>query len=113
MQPYLLDKESGEGRCKLSQRELGEKLGMHQTTVGKYLRLLKEAGYIKEEKKLNVLTGQVEIMRTYDLTALEQARLWKAAVENAIIENAEATADLARRVAALEKRNAETEGKIA
>lgn len=102
IQQFLYGKDSGVGRCTLSNSTLSEKLGISKLSVKKYNTYLIEHGFLEEEttsKKDE--SGFPVIQKNFDLTSLQQAELWARAVTQQVIQNTSDIEDMKKELAEL------------
>lgn len=111
IQQFLYGKETGTGRCSLSNAELARRTGWSIASIKRYNTVLIEKGYLEED----VLDDQRDqaglpiIQKSFNLTGLHQAALWVKAVTKQVAQNTDdieaikaENAEMRRRLAKLE-----------
>lgn len=111
IQQYLYGKETGVGKCSMSNAEISRRTGWSSYLVKKNNTWLIDHGYLEEETALKKdEAGFPVITKHFNLTSLNQAALWVKAVTEQLATNTEDieelkrdNEDLRKRIAALEK----------
>lgn len=88
IQQFLYGKETGVGRCSLSNSEIARKLGISMASVKKYNTYLIENEYLAEETCDKTDEGGLPIIqKNFNLEGLNQAALWVKAVTEQVTKN--------------------------
>lgn len=88
IQQFLYGKETGVGRCSLSNSEIARKLGISIASVKKYNTYLIENEYLAEETCDKTDEGGLPIIqKNFNLEGLNQAALWVKAVTEQVTKN--------------------------
>ena len=97
IQQYLYGKDTGIGKCALSNAELARRTGWTTISIKKYNTILIEKNLLEEEETTQKdEAGFPIIQKCFDLQGLNQAILWMKKIDAAVV-------DLQDRVAAIEK----------
>lgn len=105
IQQWLVDKETGVGKCYYSNAEIAKKTGRDIKSVKKYNTELIKKGYLQEAPMENQRDayGLPVIQKSFNLEDLNQAQLWVKAVNQSMQQTTENT----DRIAVLEQQVAE------
>lgn len=114
IQQYLYGKETGKGRCSLSNLELSRRTGWSNYLIKKCNTFLIEHGYLDEEVSPSKKdeAGLPVITRVFNLTGLNQAALWVKAVTEQVQANTNDIEDLKQSNEELKQSNEELRREI-
>ena len=101
IQQYLYGKDTGIGKCALSNAELARRTGWTTMSIKKYNTILIEKNLLEEEETTQKdEAGFPVIQKRFDLQGFNQAVLWVKQVNEALIDHED-------RIAALERKFSE------
>lgn len=114
IQQFLYGKDTGRGKCSLSNAELSRRTGWTVASVKKYNTILIEKNLLEEEvSSANDEAGFPIIIKRFDLTGLNQAELWAKQVTAAVIKHEEDIQQLKNEIEELRSDRQEDKRKIA
>lgn len=89
IQQYLYGKDTGVGKCSLSNAELARRTGWTSISIKKYNTILIERGLLEEESSCANTdeAGFPLIIKSFDLQGLNQAHLWAKKVTAAVMKH--------------------------
>lgn len=101
IQQYLYGKDTGIGKCALSNAELARRTGWTTISIKKYNTILIEKNLLEEEETTQKdEAGFPIIQKRFDLQGFNQAVLWVKQVNEAIINHEDRIAALERKLGA-------------
>lgn len=99
IQQYLYGKDTGIGKCALSNAELARRTGWTTISIKKYNTILIEKNLLEEEETTQKdEAGFPVIQKRFDLQGFNQAVLWAKQVNEAIINHEDRIAALERKL---------------
>lgn len=99
IQQYLYGKDTGIGKCALSNAELARRTGWTTISIKKYNTILIEKNLLEEEETTQKdEAGFPIIQKRFDLQGFNQAVLWVKQVNEAIIDHEDRIAALERKL---------------
>lgn len=102
IQNYLYGKETGKGRCTLSNAALSRKTGWTVASVKKYNTILIEKGFLTESATDKTdEAGFLVVQKEFDLQGLKQAELWARQVTAAVLKHEDEIQQLQEKVETL------------
>lgn len=114
IQQYLYGKDTGVGKCSLSNAELARLTGWTSISIKKYNTILIEKGLLEEEStnKLDQ-AGFPIIQKSFDLQGLNQAALWIRKVTEAVVKHEQDIEEIKKELRELREDNARKDARIA